>query len=77
MAEPVVADRSVVAFDIGILLRITGLDVVPPDTLPRCPKAKGAADVLWAAPSEVAPSDPTIVRTNIEAHACVLHLFMC
>jgi hypothetical protein len=41
MAEPVVADRPVVAFDVGVLLRVAGLDVIQPDTSALGPGDKG------------------------------------
>ena len=48
MAEPVVADCPVVAFDIGVLLRVAGLDVIESDTSAFCPGDEGPADVLRA-----------------------------
>ena len=48
VAEPVVAYRPVVAFDIGILLRVTGLDVIKPDALAFGSGDKDPADVLRA-----------------------------
>ena len=48
MVKPVVANGSVVAFDIGVLLRIAGLDVLKPDTSAFGPGDEGSADVLRA-----------------------------
>ena len=42
VAEPVVADRPIVAFDIGVLLRVAGLDVIKPDTAPSICKWSSA-----------------------------------
>jgi hypothetical protein len=45
MTEPVVANRPVVAFDIGVLLRVARLDMIEPDTLACRPSDESAADV--------------------------------
>ena len=46
MTEPVVADRPVVAFDMGVLLWIARLDVIKPNAVMRSPVRQRAADVL-------------------------------
>lgn len=48
MAQPVVADRSVKSLDVGILLRIAGLDITQRNPLPLCPALKLFIDVLRA-----------------------------
>jgi len=48
MTEPVVADRPVVAFNVGVLLRIAWLDVIEPDALAFGPSDEDAADVFRA-----------------------------
>ncbi len=42
------ADGAVVALDIGVLLRLAGLNVVQGDTLLCCPDRQGRADVSRA-----------------------------
>ena len=42
VTEPVVADRPVVAFDVGILLRVARLDVIQPDAFAFSPGDEGA-----------------------------------
>ena len=46
LAEPVVAHSAVVALDIGVLLRLAGLDVFDTDTVLPRPGHEGAADEL-------------------------------
>ena len=46
MTEPVVANRPVIAFDVGILLRVAWLDVIQPDAFAFSPGDEGAADVF-------------------------------
>lgn len=48
MAEPVVAYRSVKAFDVSILLWLARLDMLKTDTMTLGPGGKGGADVLGA-----------------------------
>ena len=49
MAKPVIADWSVVAFNISILLRFVGLDIFDPDALFLCPRDELVTDVFRAA----------------------------
>ena len=44
--KPSVADRSVVALNVGVLLRFAWLDVLDPDALLLCPGEQRAADVF-------------------------------
>ena len=46
MAEAVVANRPVVAFDMGVLLWIARLDVIKPNAVMRSPVRQRAADLL-------------------------------
>ena len=69
MAEPVIADRAVVAFDISVLLRVAGLDVIKPDASAIRPGDKIPADVLQAVVAAnnlrfAAPLDDLIQRPN-------------
>ena len=53
LVQPFVPNRAVVAFDIGVLLGLAGLDVFDGDTTPRCPLYQQAADIFGAVtPSE-------------------------
>ena len=47
MVKPVIANGSVVAFDIGVLLRLSWLDMIEPNAMPLRPVGQRAADVLW------------------------------
>ena len=70
MAEPVVADRPVVAFDIGVLLRVTGLDVIQPDASAFGPGDKGSADVFRAV---VAANDLRLAAPLDDLIQCPYH----
>jgi hypothetical protein len=48
LIEPFVPDGAVVALDIGVLLRLAGLDMPNADASPRCPFQQFAADVFRA-----------------------------
>ncbi len=46
LIEPIVSDRSVLALDISVLLRLSGLDMLDSDLVPFGPSSQGLADVL-------------------------------
>jgi len=46
LIEPIVPDRPVVALDIGVLLRLSGLDVLDAYLVPLGPGSQRLADVL-------------------------------
>src|SRR3990167_7171292 len=48
MPQPVVTHRAVVAFDVGVLLWISWLDILQANAVLFRPEHKLAADVLWA-----------------------------
>lgn len=57
------ANRPVVAFDVGFLLRVAGLDVVQPNSLALRHLDEGAADILRAVmAADMAPMRPSVER---------------
>ena len=48
MAQPIIAHRAVIPFDVGILLRISGLDMGDGKTAFLRPGQEGIADVFRA-----------------------------
>ncbi len=48
LAQPFAANGAIVAFDIGVLLRFSRLDVFKPNTMFLSPCHQGPADIFWA-----------------------------
>ena len=70
MAQPVVPHRAVVAFNIGVLLRIAGLDIIKPDDL-AAPPSFSSVPLMYSGPLSLrmaswfaAPFDDLIQRPH-------------
>ena len=69
LIQPFMPDRSVVTFDIGVLLRLSGLDMLQGDTSVFGPLRQAAADIFRAIidPDRVwfpSPPDNPVERSN-------------
>ena len=69
LVEPFVPDRAIVALDVGVLLRLTGLDVLDRDAQFLSPDQQLATDVFRAVVDPygagfAAPFDDPVQATN-------------